>query len=153
MFSVVCTPAWPSRRLTTCTGTPASSNAEAWLCLNQCGVQPAGTCPPQPPHQVIDGLRPPRLEPRPTGQVHEDAGLIEISGCQVGPGLAQLPHVLAIEAVKLGGDIQPAVAAALDPHPMRMIPRNHLDERRVAAAGMPVAVLQPERLTKPQAAL
>ena len=45
MFSVVCTSAWPSRRLTTCTGTPASSKAEAWLCLNQCGVQPAGTCP------------------------------------------------------------------------------------------------------------
>src|SRR5205823_4626621 len=40
--SVVCTSAWPSRRDTTCTGTPASSKAVACECLIQCGVQPAG---------------------------------------------------------------------------------------------------------------
>ena len=43
--SVVCTSAWPSRRDTTCTGTPASSKAVACECRIQCGVQAAGTCP------------------------------------------------------------------------------------------------------------
>ena len=34
-----------------------------------------------------------------------------------------------------------------------MITRHHLDKRRVAAAGVPVTMLQPKRLTQPQAAL
>ena len=35
----------PSRRLTTCTGTPDNSSAVAWECRIQCGVQACGTCP------------------------------------------------------------------------------------------------------------
>ena len=39
---VVCTSACPSRRDTTCNGTPASSKAEAWVWRSQCGDQPSG---------------------------------------------------------------------------------------------------------------
>ena len=56
----------------------------------------------QPPDQVIDRLRPPRREPWLTRQVHEHAGFIQAASSQISSGLAQLPHVLAVKAVKPG---------------------------------------------------
>jgi hypothetical protein len=85
------------------------------------------------------------IEPRLPVEVDKDIGGVEVIGGQIATGLAQPPHVLAVEAVQLVGDIQPPVAA-LGPHPVWMLSVHDLDERGVAAPGMPIAMLQPECL-------
>ena len=72
-------PAWsarvrdPSRRDTTHSGVPASSSAVAWLCRNQCGVQPGGPIPllAQRRGLVPDGPLPQRGQQRRPLQVHQ----------------------------------------------------------------------------------
>ena len=52
-------------------------------------------------------------------------------------------QVLAVEPVKLVGDVQLAVGAALDPHPVRVSRAGRTSTNGVSpAAGVPVAVLQ-----------
>ena len=114
----------------------------------------AGQLPAQPGHQVIHALRPPRRETAPAGQVHKHRRLIQIRKPGIRARLAQLPQVLAIQPVQLIGDEHAPIMPALHPRPGRVvIARDHLHERGVTAAGMPVPVLQPQRLAQPQARL
>lgn len=106
----------------------------------------------EPVHKVVDAVGLPRGETGLALQVDEDARGIEVVGDQVGSGLAQLPDVLAVEPVDLVGDIQ-APIAALGADLMLVLTRDDLDERGVAPAGMPVAVLQPERLAQAESGL
>ena len=69
-------------------------------------------------------------------------------------GVAQLPDVLAVQALELVADVDPPVAAALAPHPGRVVlPRDHLDERGTAPARMPVTVPSRQQLSQPHARL
>src|SRR5260370_34666937 len=101
----------------------------------------------EPVHQVIDAVGLPWGEAGFTVEVDEDVGGVEVVGGQVRAELAQLPHVLAVESAGLVGDIE-APVAALGPDLMLMLARNDLDERGVTAAGVPIAVLQPERFAQ-----
>ena len=109
-----------------------------------------GQVPAQSRHQVIDAAGPPRREPGAAGQVHEHRGGVQVRRRQVGAGLAELPRVLPVKGVQLVGDEHPPVALPLDPHPVRVLTGNDLDERRAAAARVPVPVLQAQGLAQPQ---
>jgi hypothetical protein len=82
-----------------------------------------------------------------TPELHEQPGHVEVGELHVDAGLTQPEQVLAVEPLKLVGDLQLAIGATLDPHTMRVFARADLDERRVPAARVRVAVLQAQRLT------
>jgi hypothetical protein len=96
----------------------------------------------KPVHQVVDAFRSPPREPGLAGQVHEHRRSVQIGYREVGALRAQLPQVLPVESVQLVGDVDPPGAAALHAGPGRVVARNHLDERGVAAAGVPIAMLK-----------
>ena len=59
--------------------------------------------------------------------------------------------MLAVKPVQLIGDEHPPVPLSLETDAVReAILGHHLDERPVAAARMPVPVLQPQRFPQPQ---
>jgi hypothetical protein len=104
-------------------------------------------------HTIMAGRGLPRREPGAAREVHEHRGGVQVRHRQVGAGLAQLPRVLPVKPVQLVGDEHPPVALPLDPHPVRVLTGNDLDERRVAAARVPVPVLQAQGLAQPQPGL
>ena len=112
-----------------------------------------GQVPAQPRHQVIDAAGPPRREPGAAAQVHEHRGGVQVRDRQVGAGLAELPRVLPVKGIEVVSDEHPPVALPFDPHPVRVLAGNDLDERRVAAARVPVPVLQAQGLAQPQSGL
>ena len=86
----------------------------------------------QPADLPRDRLRPHRRKPRLAREVDEHPPTVQIADRDIRARVAQPPQVLAVEPVKLIGDVDPPEAAVLDPQPVRVIlARNDLDERRV----------------------
>jgi len=115
-------------------------------------------------HPVIDGGRHQWCPGRTPHEVHEDVPVLEAaraasatikrSSGLIDAGVAQLPHVVAVEPLQHVGDVQSARLLVLHAETGRMVlARHNVDEGHAATAQMPVAMLQRQTLAEPHPGL